>query len=272
MTSTAEYGISKDYFHGGKHARGPARERGETMTETSWVQQMFSRGLLVVAALSLSACGDSAEIAASRTITTVGSASVAIAPDVVNIIVGVATDGETAATALSENAQIMTSVNEAIEELGVEANDVQTNQIAVTPLYETVVDDEGRRSQKLVGYRASNRVRIAMRDVGGVGEALDALAEAGSTTISGLSFDVSDPEAALDQARRDAIADARRKAEQMAEETDVDLGDVVSIAEREAGAGGPSFAPSTRALSEATPIAPGETEVAASVVVVWSID
>jgi uncharacterized protein YggE len=66
---------------------------------------------------------------------------------------------------------------------------------------------------KLVGYSVSNQVRVKIRQITKVGKILDRLVTAGAMDIGNISFLVSDPSKALDEARKAAIADARRKAE-----------------------------------------------------------
>ena len=243
---------------GGEAAAGGAR----------WV--LFTASLAVASVLA--GCGgEPPDASTPRTIAVVGEASAAATPDIVSIEIGVAIDADTAAEALDGTAEAMTSVFEALDALDVAEADRRTQDVSLHPIYESVPGDDGRRRPQLVGYQASNTVRIVLRDMDGVGAALDQLTKAGSTSISRLSFDVSETQALRDEARRGAVADARRKAEMLAEEAGVELAGVLSISER--GAVAPSrYGNAARAMAEAMPVAPGEARIHASVDVVWAIE
>lgn len=226
---------------------------------------------LAGAALALAACGSEPPLLGSATITTHGEATALATPDIAHINIGVSTEGDAAGAALAANAERMSEVFDAIEALGIDSSDTATTTVSLQPIYEAVPGPDGRRENQLVGYIASNTVRITLRDVGAVGEALDAVTAAGSNTVSGLSFDVSNPEALQDEARRDAFADARRKADLLAQEANVRLGDVISINEHGASVYGPA-GPTARMMEASTPISPGQSEIRATVSVVWEID
>lgn len=228
--------------------------------------------IAVVAIGGLQACGDAAPPAEPRTISTVGTASVPAAPDVVRIDVAVVEEGETAAGALDAAAVAMKSVFDALDALDVPNEDRRTRDVSLHPIYDAVPDEDGRRTQRLVGYRAHNALEIVFRDVDAVGPALDRLTAAGSSAISGLRFEVSSAEALRDAARRAAIADARRKAELFAEEAGVDIAGVLSISEGVGGGGPAPFGGGVVRAMEAAPIAPGVDDVSASVAVVWELD
>lgn len=226
----------------------------------------------VAAMFALSACGDDV-VEPSRTIATFGQGSVAATPDVAHVTIGVESSAASAAAALAENAQTMTAVFEMVEELGVNEADRFTRDVSLQPVYDAATDDDGRRVRRLIGYQASNALQITIRDIDALGPALDQLTAAGSTTISMLSFDISEPGPLLDEARKRAVADARRKAELLADEAGVDVDEVLSISETEAGRYYPQAEQGVaRARFASTPVAPGSHEITASVTVVWSLD
>ena len=91
----------------------------------------------------------------------------------------------------------------------------------------------------IVGYRASNRVTVALRDVSKVAGVIDTLVGAGANDIGNIIFEVSQASKLLDEAREKAVADARRKAEIYAKAAGVTLGAPLSISEE--GAPQPVF-------------------------------
>ena len=79
-----------------------------------------------------------------------------------------------------------------------------------------------------MAFQANNTVTVRVREIARLGEMIDALAGAGANRLYGIGFEVSEPRAALDAARREAVADARAKAELYAEAAGVTLGPVMT--------------------------------------------
>lgn len=190
-------------------------------------------------------------------------------PDLATIRAGVVTQAPSAAAALAENSQRMARVLAALRRAGVAARDVQTAQVGLQPQYRY-----GENLPPVItGYQASNSVAIRFRDVSRSGAILDALVTAGVNQIDGPSLTLDRPEAALDEARADAIARARARAELYARAAGMEVARIVSIAEGAVQDGGPRppmpYA-SMRAMDAAqakTEIAAGETELTATVTV-----
>ncbi|MBW2542354.1 MAG: SIMPL domain-containing protein, partial [Deltaproteobacteria bacterium] len=131
---------------------------------------------------------------------------------------------------------------------------------------------------EIVGYAVSNRVSVKVRDLDTVSDVLDDAAEAGgdAARVSGISFAVDEPEQYESEARKAAVEDARKRAEELAALAGVKLGEVRSIAE--SGVSVPFAERGYRgvmlesAAAPRTPISPGETEISLSVSVVYEIE
>ncbi|RJY08313.1 SIMPL domain-containing protein [Aurantiacibacter aquimixticola] len=137
------------------------------------------------------------------------SETVTMDPDIANLSAGVTTRALTAVDAMQENARAMSRVIAAIEELGVDEDDIQTSGVQLNPDYEY---NQSTREQEFRGYRVANRVSITVRDIDEVGPVLDRLVSVGATDIGGIGWDVDDPAPAIDQARTTAFATARERA------------------------------------------------------------
>ena len=225
----------------------------------------------VTLAFALAASGAAAlraEPAEPSALTVTGEASIAAAPDIAVITSGVVTQAPTAAAALKANATAMAKLLAALKDARVEDRDVGTSGLAVQPLYDYSNDNSRAGAPRLTGYEARNAVTIRARDIDGLGELIDRLAQSGSNQIDSLAFDFADRGVKLDVARRAAVADARRKAQLYAESANVALGPVLSIDETAGDASPPQpFAGRMKAMAaDATPIARGEQEVRAKVV------
>src|SRR5450830_1151549 len=84
---------------------------------------------------------------------------------------------------------------------------------------------------RLLGFQVTNQLTVTIRDIGKLPAILDRGIGAGANEMSGIEFVVSEQSKLLDQARAEAIADARRKAEVYAQAAGVKVGHVVAITE-----------------------------------------
>lgn len=202
--------------------------------------------------------------AADRTITVTGEATVAVAPDNANIRLGVTSQGKNAREASEANARQMTNVLAAIKEAGVADRDVQTSRLSLQPQYE-----QGKAGPaRLLGFQVTNQIAIRIREIDKFPGILDRAIAAGANEMSGIEFVVSEQSKLLDQARDDAVADARRKAELYAKAAGVKLGAVTSIAEE--GSNPPR--PVVQAMrASAVPVAPGEQMLRAAISVTFEL-
>lgn len=130
-------------------------------------------------------------------------------PDVAMISAGVVTRSTTAAGAMQENAARMERVIAALKRAGIADRDIQTSSINLNPEYRY----EENQPPQLVGYSASNQVTIRFRDIRNSGRILDALVAEGANQINGPNMTIEHPEAALDEARANAVAIGRARAE-----------------------------------------------------------
>ena len=225
-----------------------------------------------LAALSLLAPAPlAAQVEMSRRLVVTGLGEASARPDVAVISAGVVAQADTASAALAENTRTMNRVFEQLRAAGLPPEDLQTAQFAVTPLYESrQPDPQTTKPPRIVGYQVSNQVSARVRDVDRLGATLDALIAAGANSIDGLSFDLADPKQVLGEARDAAVADALAKAKRYATAAGVRLGEIISI--EEAG-GYPPPRPMMRAdAMAAVPIAPGQTELSASVTITFALD
>jgi len=201
-------------------------------------------------------------------ISVTGEAQISVAPDVAFVDAGVATDAKTAREASEANSAAMTKVFAALKAANIDARDIQTSRLSLQPQYAP------NRSgpSPVVGYRASNRVTVRIHDVSKVAGVIDTLVGAGANDIGNVAFEVSQASKLLDDARAQAVVDARRKAEIYARAAGVTLGAALSISE-----GGDAPQPMFRAKAVApmaaapTPIAQGEETLSVSVSVTWAI-
>jgi uncharacterized protein YggE len=207
----------------------------------------------------------------AHTITVSGSGEARGAPDQVQLSAGVTTAAPTAAAALAENAQTMTTVFDTLKRLGVPERAIQTTNFSVSPQYPPYNANNGG-VQKIVGYQISNQVSVTLDDTKKLGRALDALVTAGANQINSVSFSIKDADALEAKAQADAVGNARTRAETYAKAAGVNLGGVVSISEGATEAPRPMYRMAAGlAAAPVTPTAAGEQSVTANVTVVFEI-
>jgi uncharacterized protein YggE len=207
-----------------------------------------------------------AEDAPIATISVTGEATVSVPPDLAEIDAGVSTEAKTAREASDANNAAMGRVLLALKSAGIEEKDYQTSRLSLQPQY--APNRSGPNA--VVGYRAANRVTVKLRDVTKVAGTIDILVGAGANELGGINFMVSSASKLLDDAREQAIADARRKAEIYARAAGVTLGSPVSISEE--GAPGPMpFRRMAAGMAASAPVAQGEETLHVTVSVSWAI-
>lgn len=200
-----------------------------------------------------------------------GEGRVQVAPDMAVITLGVQSRAKTAQAALREASGRVASVLEALRGAGIEARDMQTSGLSLGPEWDGSYSD-GRNRQRVIGFLVSNTVTVRVRDLAGLGALLDTVVADGANTFNGLQLTSSRMDEHMDLARRNAVAEARRKAALYAEAAGVTLGRLQSLTE--AGGGGPRpFLAREMAMADASvvPVAEGEITVSASVDLVYAI-
>jgi hypothetical protein len=162
----------------------------------------------------------------------------------------------------------MQSVFAALKKLGVADKDMQTSNFSVSPQ----MSDANGQPPHVAGYQVNNDVSVRLDDVSKLGAALDALVAAGANQMNGIDFTIKDSAPLLIDARGQAVADAKAKAETYAKAAAVSLGPIFSISENENSGPRPLFAPMPMVrAAKAVPVAAGEESVTAQVSIVWEI-
>jgi len=208
-----------------------------------------------------------AQSAPTAMISVTGEGTVSVAPDLAQIDAGVTSDGKTAREASETNNAAMGKMLLALKSAGIDEKEIQTSRLSLQPQY----PPNRTSASAVVAYRASNRVTVRLRDLTKLAGTIDMLVGAGANDIGGIEFQVSNASKLLDDARAQALADARRKADIYARAAGVTLGAPLSITE-EGGPGPMPFRKMAAGLPmAATPVAQGEETLAVTVNVSWAI-
>jgi uncharacterized protein len=208
-----------------------------------------------------------------RSISLNGHGEVRVAPDLAIVTMGVMSSAVTAQEALAANTKAMTELMAALKAANIEPKDIQTSNFSVNPRYD--YGQNNGQPAKLTGYDVANNVTVTLRKIDSMGDLLDKAVSAGSNQINGVSFSVANPQDAMDEARKDAVKDAKRKADLYAAATSTTIGNLISLSE------GVSTEPQPMMMrgkmmaassdSSPVPIAQGEQVISVDVNVAWEI-
>jgi uncharacterized protein YggE len=213
-----------------------------------------------------------------------GRGNARAAPDEATVRLGMLAPAATAAAAQQQVNRTVAAVLAAVRALGVRQEQVQTSELALTPVFSQRPvqplpqggGGDGREAPQIVGYQASNSVSIRLDKLDQVGPVIDAGLGGGANRLEGVAFGLRHDETARQAALRDAVAQARSKAAVLAAAMHVRLAEVLEVQEEGAAPPPPRFE-AMRASAfagvgpVATPVASGQLEVSAGVVVRYRI-
>ncbi len=162
------------------------------------------------------------------TISVSGEGTVYAAPDIAYLEVGVQTVDADLAKAFSQTGDKIGAVLTALKALGIEDKDIQTSGVNVTP--QNQYDNNGNMTG-VSSYTVSNSVEVTLRKIDQVEAVLTSSIEAGANSINSLTFGIEDTSALEQQARTQAVAQAKDRAEQLASALGVTVGKPLTVAE-----------------------------------------
>ena len=200
-----------------------------------------------------------------------GHGEVNAAPDIAILQLGISAQRASVAEAQAEAATSMDKVMTALKKGGIADKDIQTQHFSIQQVTRW---DQDKQQEIVIGYRVSNMVVAKIREIAKTGSIIDAVAEAGGdfTRIDNISFSIDDPSPYRDQARDKAMADAKAKAEQLANLSGVKLGKPTYISESVSYPVYPSpIRGAEAAPAPMTPISPGELKISLDIQVVYAI-
>ncbi len=199
-------------------------------------------------------------------------------PDMAVFSAGVTTQGATAGEAMAANSTSMARAIAALKAAGIADRDIQTSHLNLNPVYgqqRQLPDGTIEPPQpKIIGYQANNTVTVKQRNLDQFGKVIDTLVKAGANQVNGPSFMMDNPDAALDEARTQAMTRARARADLYARAAGLKVVRILSISE-----GGGYSPPMPVMYARAAggmeapppPIAAGQVDMNASVNVLFEL-
>jgi uncharacterized protein YggE len=230
-------------------------------------------GLVLVAfAPGLVAAQTTEPTVTGRTITVVGSGQVSAKPDIATVNLGVDVTAPTVSDAKDQADELMQAIIAALRDAGIADRDIQTSNYSISFERQTpdVTPQEGQQTPAGV-YRGSNTVRVTVRDLDTVGDIIDTAVSAGANNVWGVSFGLENTDALEQQAREEAVADARARAESLAKLNGVTVGDVLHISEVVGATPGPVYAEVAPAAFRGAPVEAGEMTYSTQIQVIYAM-
>ena len=236
--------------------------------------------LALVAAFVIVGANATTVYANSPTVTVSGAGSVTAEPDFASVVLGVETTADTPQAAISQNNALIAATLAAVRGLGIDDDDIVTQQFSLRQEFDFGVAWTGRPTP--VGYTVFNTVTVTIHDLDAIGDVIAAAVDAGANISGGIQFGLLDPSPLYYEALAIAVQDARNKANAIASALGTSVTGVVSASETSAW-GAPVFMAGYAAMppaammmdmamgAGAVPIQAGEITVTARVEIVYSL-
>jgi uncharacterized protein YggE len=188
-------------------------------------------------------------------------------PDKAEVSIGVSQKGTSLKQTQSQVNQVMNTIKDKLLQMGVKKEDIKTTAYSIYPNYDYSMPG----NQRVLGYSVDAHFTVGVTDFDKLNELIDMATASGATSVGGVQFTLS--EARLreltQQARAEAVEDAKRNARELANLSGIRLGRIIDVSES-SGGGRPimpmmAMAKMDAAESAPTSVEPGTSEFAYSV-------
>ncbi|MFZ1987871.1 MAG: SIMPL domain-containing protein [Minisyncoccia bacterium] len=202
------------------------------------VLSMLALFLLVSTINGLRSFGHPAALP-TNAITVEGVGKATAVPDIAEISFTVMETASTVEVAQTAATKKNNAALAFLKEQKIDEKDIQTTSYNVSPQYEyprpcpvgAMCPDYIDGNPKITGYQVSQTITVKVRDTAETGAILQGLGSLEVQNIYGPNFVVDNDASIKDEARAAAIADAKGRAEMIAKQLGVHLGDVIGYSE-----------------------------------------
>lgn len=174
----------------------------------------------------------------TNTVSFNGEGKVVAKPDIGKISLSIVTDALTSKVAQDENSKKSKALSDYLKKQNIDDKDIKTIGYNIYPQYKY---PQYGGQPTITGYQVNQSMEIKVRDLDKVSNILDGVVSAGANQVNGLSFEIDNPEALKTEARAKAIADAKKKANELKSQVGISLGKIVNFSENTGGYPGPIF-------------------------------
>lgn len=202
-----------------------------------------------------------------------GEGKVAIKPDVAVVSLGVSQEGQNVKTVREQLDLTIAKVTGAIKKQGVDQQDIQTTNYSIYPVYEDAEPKEA--PGRVRSYQGNTTVSVKVKTIDKVNAIIDLAVANGANQVGNITFDAQDRTKAENEARKEAVGEAKKKASEAAQSAGFRLGKMINYYESfdgpiYGGLGGGGVETDVR-VEPITTIEPGSTEVRVTVTLSYEI-
>lgn len=191
-------------------------------------------------------------------------------PDIAQISLGFTATDTTVAGAQNQANSTINKITSAVKNLGIESKDIQTSNYTINPNY-----DYRSSGQTITGYSVNVSLVVKVRDFAKINQVIDAATANGANQVGGLSFTFDDPEKYQAQARKIAIDNAKKKAQDIASAAGISLGKLINVSEENTSPIRPvpmlANAATGSEKSAPTQVEPGSSEISSTITLSYEI-
>ena len=234
--------------------------------------------LFLVSIFTLFTISSNAQSEIQRTISVQGYGSVSVKPDVANINFNLSSTNIDFKKAVDELNTKVNSLSKALRKVGISKDDIHSSNYTINKEFK---HNYKTGEKKFLGFKVSHSIALQTKaDTKSVNKVFEAIIKSINDVELNLSFGIKNPEKSKDEMLSKAIKDAKNKAEVMAEASELELGEVVSINYHTApvryGGGSNRIMLSKRMAMDASPVMvedfnPADIKQSTTVDVVWMI-
>jgi uncharacterized protein YggE len=208
----------------------------------------------------------------TNTVTFSGEGKVLAKPDIAITSFSIVTEAKTSKAAQDDNSVKSKAVTDALAGLGIADKDIQTSGYNIYPQYDYTLN-----KSVLKGYQVNQTITVKVRDLTKTDDVLAAVVAAGANQVNSFQYTIENPEQLQEQARQQAITDAKQRASVLEDQLGIRLGRIVNFSEDNNGyAPRPMMMDSAKAVGMGggaiTPVLPtGENEITVDVSITYQI-
>ena len=209
--------------------------------------------------------------ATTNTVSFSGEGKVVSKADIAAVYLSIVTESATSKSAQDDNSKKSKAVVEFLKKQKIEDKDIKTVSYNIYPQYTYPRYDK----PVISGYQVNQTMTIKIRNLDEVSAILDGVVSAGANQINSLSFEIDEPEKLKSDARKMAIADAKKKARELEKELGIDLGKIINFSENTGGFPTPVYLEAKGDMGgggDSGPSVPsGENEISVNVYLTYQI-
>ena len=197
-----------------------------------------------------------------------GSGKVTVVPDTGQIELGITTTAADVKTAQNQANVVIKKITSDLKNLGLPEKDIKTSNYSIYPQY----DYQPGGANRIKGYQVSANLSVTIRSLDLINKVIDTASTDGANSVSAvqLTVDETRQKELLQEARKQAVADAKSKAESLSHAAGLSLGRLVNVSESTPNYPRPYLMSADMmavksGTGEPTQIQPGSTDITSSV-------